>query len=507
MKGKWAQGIVPRYFTWIIKDQLAVCERLGGYGANHRKVRRQEEIIWVREQGFTRIVSLLADRRTTSTTTRSSASRTATSRSARTTTPTEVLPAIWDDLQAQLANGDKIIVHHDELGDRMLGVLGGYLIHAGLVPEGPRATAMIEQLARAADGPAGRELVAIADPPPRSSDATDRSSCAACGSTPSAASCPTSARRPSRSRSTSTSRPTSRRPARATTSPTPSTTARVTAEAERVATTLEPPAARAPGRAASPTRSSRSTSASTRSPSPCASSSRPCPSAWRPRACASPALAMTRAFLALGSNLGDRAAHLRDAVAAHARRRRGVARLRDRCRWAAREQGAVPQRRRRARHRADRRASCSSCASGSRRRPSGSGPSAGGPGRSTSTSCSSATLIVDEPDLAGAPPPDVGAGLRARPAGRPGPRPGARVPRSDAGVRRLRRVISGRANGTRLRGRNVRGRPCAHPARHRARTSRDRDVESARRRRVDGRGPVRHGATTCAAPPPASTSS
>ena len=60
MKGKWAQGIVPRYFTWIIKDQLSICERLGGYGVNHRKVRRQEEIIWVREQGFTRIVSLLA---------------------------------------------------------------------------------------------------------------------------------------------------------------------------------------------------------------------------------------------------------------------------------------------------------------------------------------------------------------------------------------------------------------------------------------------------------------
>ena len=53
MKGKWAQGIHPRNFHWIMKDQLAVCERPGGYGANHRRVRRQEEIIWVREQGFT----------------------------------------------------------------------------------------------------------------------------------------------------------------------------------------------------------------------------------------------------------------------------------------------------------------------------------------------------------------------------------------------------------------------------------------------------------------------
>ena len=61
MKGKWAQGIVPRNFAWVMKDQLAVCERPGGYGVNHRKVRRQEEIIWVRENGFARIISLAAE--------------------------------------------------------------------------------------------------------------------------------------------------------------------------------------------------------------------------------------------------------------------------------------------------------------------------------------------------------------------------------------------------------------------------------------------------------------
>ena len=59
MKGKWAQGIKPRNFHWIIKDQLALCERPGGYGANHRRVRRQEEIIWIREQGFGCVISLI----------------------------------------------------------------------------------------------------------------------------------------------------------------------------------------------------------------------------------------------------------------------------------------------------------------------------------------------------------------------------------------------------------------------------------------------------------------
>lgn len=161
MKGKWAMGIVPRYFTWIIKDQLAISERLGGYGVNHRKVRRQEEIIWVREQGFTRIVSLLASPHNLHHYDELGV--------AYRHLPfgphddaTEVLPPIWDDVQAQLAAGDKILVHADELGDRLLGVMGGYLVHSGLVPEGPRATAMIERLVERQMGPAGRELVAVA---------------------------------------------------------------------------------------------------------------------------------------------------------------------------------------------------------------------------------------------------------------------------------------------------------------------------------------------------------
>ena len=86
MKGKWAQGIEPRNFHWVIKDQLAVCERPGGYGANHRRVRRQEEIIWIREQGFTCVISLDPLARTTSTTTTSSVSPGATGPFAAATT-------------------------------------------------------------------------------------------------------------------------------------------------------------------------------------------------------------------------------------------------------------------------------------------------------------------------------------------------------------------------------------------------------------------------------------
>jgi hypothetical protein len=59
LRGKWALGITPRNFTWVLKDKLAVCERPGGYGENHRRVRRQEEIIWVRENGFGCLISII----------------------------------------------------------------------------------------------------------------------------------------------------------------------------------------------------------------------------------------------------------------------------------------------------------------------------------------------------------------------------------------------------------------------------------------------------------------
>ena len=59
LRGRWAQGLQPRYFTWVIMDRLGAGERPGGFARNHRKVRRQEELIWLNVNGFTHIVSLL----------------------------------------------------------------------------------------------------------------------------------------------------------------------------------------------------------------------------------------------------------------------------------------------------------------------------------------------------------------------------------------------------------------------------------------------------------------
>lgn len=161
MKGKWAEGIVPRNFTWVIKDRLAVCERLGGYGANHRKVRRQEEIVWARGKGFTRIISMLASPHNLHAYEELGVTPQHVPFGPH-VDPAAVLRDFYPDLRSQLAVGGRVLVHQEELGDRLQGVMAGYLVYAGLVPEASRAIAMLERMTQRQMGPAGRELVAVA---------------------------------------------------------------------------------------------------------------------------------------------------------------------------------------------------------------------------------------------------------------------------------------------------------------------------------------------------------
>lgn len=164
MRGRWAAGIVPRNFAWIIKDRLAVSERPGGYAPSHRKVRRQEELLWLRAQGFDRVISLLSSSHNlhaygefhlawshfpVSQTVDADAE----------TTLAELYPAMYDWLRA----GQRLIVHQDELGDRIMGVMAGYIRWSGILPDGPRAITVVEQILSRQMGSAGRRLVAMVD--------------------------------------------------------------------------------------------------------------------------------------------------------------------------------------------------------------------------------------------------------------------------------------------------------------------------------------------------------
>ena len=141
MRGKWAQGIQPRNFTWVLKDRVAVCERPGGFGSNHRKVRRQEEIIWIRQNGFDFVLSLCGSNANLHNYEEMGVPFhhvPFSGPAAGQLSLTRAMSSIRDHVNA----GDKIVLHRDQLGERVFGLVAAYLLWMELVPNGPQAIAI-----------------------------------------------------------------------------------------------------------------------------------------------------------------------------------------------------------------------------------------------------------------------------------------------------------------------------------------------------------------------------
>ena len=157
-KGKWAQGIQPRNFAWLIKDRLAVCERPGGYGPDHRRVRRQEEIIWIREQGFSRVISLIPSPHNLHNYDELAVSwlHVPFHKGEAAVSMAEVFYPL---LKEEISGEGKVLVHMEELGDSIAGLMAGYLVWSSLVPNGPQAISIVEQITQRQMGPRGRSLV------------------------------------------------------------------------------------------------------------------------------------------------------------------------------------------------------------------------------------------------------------------------------------------------------------------------------------------------------------
>lgn len=151
-------GLEPRGFKWVIAGRLAVSERIGGYGFQHRRVRREEEIIWLAEQGINTVLSLLSSNQN------QAAYEAAGFRYHRypleTTPEPEDLDDIFATFDAALDRSDaSVLVHRDLIDDTVVGLLGGYLVHAGYVKEPIVATSVIQEIAGKALGPEGRAMI------------------------------------------------------------------------------------------------------------------------------------------------------------------------------------------------------------------------------------------------------------------------------------------------------------------------------------------------------------
>ncbi len=161
IKNKWARGIEPRYFHWVIDQKLAVSERPGGYARNHRPVRRQEEIIWLREEGFTRVVSLLTSPHNLHAYDQLGlvASHIPYPPAAD---PRELVPELFAALDGWIAAGEKVLVHMEELSDQVMGIMAAYLLHAGFPGSHAQVIGFLELVVGRPMGPAGRLVVQAA---------------------------------------------------------------------------------------------------------------------------------------------------------------------------------------------------------------------------------------------------------------------------------------------------------------------------------------------------------
>lgn len=152
-------GLQPRSLSWILPHRLAIGERPGGYGTTHRRIRREEEITWLKKQGFVAVVSLLPG------TNNLQAYDEAGLRFFH-------LPVTWDDVESRLdaifrefdqvalREESKTYVHGDDVDDLLVGICGAYMLHLGLVQNHPSAVATIEAATGRPLGPEGRAIVA-----------------------------------------------------------------------------------------------------------------------------------------------------------------------------------------------------------------------------------------------------------------------------------------------------------------------------------------------------------
>ncbi|HVC26510.1 MAG TPA: hypothetical protein VND23_12205 [Acidimicrobiales bacterium] len=165
---------MPRNFAWIVKDRLAVSERPGGYAPHHRRVRRQEEILWLEAQGFTRVVSLLPSSHNLHAYEELGLPASHVGLPPHADVRDE-LDVLYPALLGWIRDGERVLVHQEELGERVAGVVAGFLCWCGLLPDPTRAIYAVEQLLRRQLGSSGRAIVALAPTlrPPSSPRRTD----------------------------------------------------------------------------------------------------------------------------------------------------------------------------------------------------------------------------------------------------------------------------------------------------------------------------------------------
>jgi hypothetical protein len=154
-------GLKPRGFVWIIQNRLAVSDRIGGNGFQHRRVRREEEINWiVREAKVTSVVNLIVGHPNQQSYQEAGlAIFSCPVEGAPTRNQVEQIHGLLD--QALAAPSGRALVHRETVDDVVAGLMGGYLMSSGLLSDPIVAAAVIQEIIGRPLGPDGRSLISL----------------------------------------------------------------------------------------------------------------------------------------------------------------------------------------------------------------------------------------------------------------------------------------------------------------------------------------------------------
>lgn len=138
-------GLKPNNFHWIIEGKLAVSECIGGGGMTPRKIRREEEVHWLKGSGINSIFSLL-DTDFNLKNYQEVGFRTY-HYPLTDDIPEESLLVIFEAIKEALSDKDrKLLIHREYLDEEVPGILAGYLIYSKLLDDPILARTILEKI-------------------------------------------------------------------------------------------------------------------------------------------------------------------------------------------------------------------------------------------------------------------------------------------------------------------------------------------------------------------------
>jgi len=138
-------GLQPNDFFWVIEGKLAVSECIGGGGLTSRKIRREEEIQWLKSQGINSIFSLLESDFNLKNYQEVGFRTYHFPLSSK--PPEESIELIFEAIKEALADKEiKLLIHREYLDEEIPGILAGYLIYSKLLDDPILARTILERI-------------------------------------------------------------------------------------------------------------------------------------------------------------------------------------------------------------------------------------------------------------------------------------------------------------------------------------------------------------------------